>query len=373
MRTKVAFIRDGAFLMDPPGARDAVVMYASTFGEGPTESERAAYIRDVSSDDVQRRRQAILALGPERSPEFCDALLTAIAMDTAVAASASVRFANDPRIRHALVAAVERVALERVADFAGALGSVGGRDALPALRRRFEQAKIEFQGFSSAPHFDHAASRLGSLSGAILRLDPDAIDAAQTMYRLFAHPLPMNRTSALREAVDVFRSRLQTEAMRLLTHGFDRALHAGDPDAFLVVVPIMASEHFEYVRERCGGMLRDGDPNLSEQVIHALATIPFPYTGRALAIVASWICQHASSREIRPSTAALVHDFLPDEVTVAILRRALAAEPPSLRLDAIRYIERLAPELASLVVGDALLDEPDPTLRHMLHALAWNP
>jgi hypothetical protein len=369
-QAKLAFDRIGAFLVNPQGAGGEVWIHASLLGEEPSAEQRLAYISDVKSDDPARQREGITALGWKRSPEYLDALLHALEMNCAEAARVLVAFVDDLRVRPALVNALRLAPLDALHAFAGAAGTVGGEGALAALRERLREATstVGTPGSSSLPN--NRDRIVVDLAREILGLDPDDTDAAEHMAQALRRSSGFRRSTIVADIVEVFRGNLQTVAMRTLGGEIDALLHSEDMESFLAAATVLVRDHSQVVLTRCEAALFEHGSRYLHSAILALARIPFPFTGRALAALGRWVCEHGEPIDMALWAAGLVHEILPTAVTEEILRHALASAAPSLRLDATRYLEHVAASTCMPLLREAVKDEPDPLLRReMLRVL----
>jgi hypothetical protein len=369
-QAKLAFDRIGAFLVNPQGAGGEVWIHASLLGEEPSTEQRLAYISDVSSDDPARQHRGIATLGRKRSPEYLDALLHALGMNCAEAARVLVAFVDDPRVRPALVAALRSAPLNALHAFAGAAGAVGGEGARTALRERLAEATSTV-GTPGSPLSSTDRDRIVvDLAKEILGLDPDDTDAAEHMAQALRRSSGFRRSTIVGDIVEVLRGDLQTVAMRTLGREIEELLHSEDMESFLAAATVLVRDDPQVVLTRCEAALFEHGSRYLHSAILALARIPFPFTGRALAALGRWVCERGEPIDMALWAAGLVHEILPAEVTEEILRHALASATPSLRLDATRYLEHVAASTCMPLLGEAVKDEPDPLLRReMLRVL----
>jgi hypothetical protein len=303
-------------------------------------------------------------------------LLQGIAAGSPRAPLMLLRFVDDPRVRPALSSAARAISADYLTNFVPALGLAGGHDACDVLRERLQELLTDPQIFLPNPFSIHRALGLASTAGALLRLDPQALDAARALLRLFEHPRAINRRSAVREAREVFRSELQTDAMRELRAGLDKLLDTSDLPLFVTAAPALAAEHFTVVHRRCMEILEGPDHELRLDAAVALTRVPTPHTAMALASLVRWV-PHGAPLTLALHVAGLVAPFVDEAVARDLARRGLAADSPMLRYEAMLSVAGLGGRVARSLIEEALLDEPDPALqrkfREMLATLNDEP
>lgn len=365
------FLRRGPLLLDPPDVDTGAVIHAAELGEPLSADERAHLLAQLTSTDRAQQEEAITGLGPDRSAETFDALLLALDQGCAAAAAPLLGFLDDPRVRPALAAALRRAPITGLESLARAVGVAGGRDAIEGLRARLPDTAAAFETEAEPAAADAALCTLLAVAQAILRLDPDAADAAEVLLLALRRAAPSSRWLVVDAIVQVLRPDLATGATRSLERALAPLLAGEDIDAFLAAAPLLARNHGDAVLRRCAAALLDPGATSAREAVLALARIPFPFAARALSTVARWVRRGEGPLGELLWAAGLVIDLLDLETTVELLRRGLAAAAPSLRLDAIRIIQTLAPTAEHLALLETGADgEPDALLRREMRRLA---
>lgn len=362
---KQAFIRRGFLVEDPPGLDAKFILPVSLLGERLADDQRPLWIGLVSSGHPNTQEEAMDALWDDRSPPYLDALLTALADGNTAAAERLVTFADqDPRVRRALTAALERAPLAKVTELAHAASLVGGEGTLAALRKRLGEsiAAVADADETSGNKSSDVWIQRAVLAHALLRLDPDATDAAEQM--VFAHrecDAP-SRRYVITKMVDILRVDLRTAAAYAMRRELDHLLRSSDTGSFLVAAPELIRDHSIHVHKRCMDAL--WTPSWQHSAILALSTMPPPFAGRSLATLAGWLLNTEPPVRDGLWAASAVHDFLDEESVTNLLMKAFDDPSPSLRLEATRFIEHIAPEPRLLeLLKSSLASEPDPLLQ----------
>lgn len=370
---KQAFIRRGFLVEDPPGLDAKVILPVSLLGERLADDQRPLWIGLVLSGPPDTQEEAMDALWDDRSPAYLDALLTALADGNTAAAARLVTFADqDPRVRRALTTALERAPLAQVTELAHAASLVGGEGTLAALRKRLGEATAVGADADETPGNRSRSVwvQRAVLAHAVLRLDPDAIDAAKHLisaYREYGVP---SRCYIVIKMVEVLRAGLRTAAAYAIGKELEHLLGSSDTASFLIAAPELIRDHPIHVHNRCSDAL--WTPSWQHSAIIALSTMPPPFAGRSLATLAGWLLNTEPPVRDGLWAASAVHDFLDEELVANLLAKALDDPSPSLRLEAIRFIEHTAPEARHLdLLKSALMSEPDALLqRDMRRVLA---
>jgi hypothetical protein len=298
----------------------------------------------------------------EAPVELLETLLQGVTAGSSRAPRMLLRFVDDPRVRPALSSAAKRIAVDYLPSFASALGCAGGYDACEVLRERLQEVLTAEQTFLPNSFSNSHAEALTYVAAALLRLDPQALDAARALLRLFEHPCAINRHSAVRAATEVLHAELQTDAMRELRAGLDKLLHTSDLQLFVTAAPTLAVEYFEVVHRRCLEILEGPDYELRTWAVVALTRIPSPYTATALASLVRW-APRGAPLSLALMAAGMVAPLLDEAVVRDLARRGLASDSPMLRYEAMLSVAGLGGTIARPLIEEALLDEPDPALQ----------
>ena len=274
-----------------------------------------------------------------------------------------VRYCADDTVHVALIDAVRRAPIDSLMHPARALGFVGGRGARVVLRDRLNEIVMIS---STLPPF-HFGESMEAVAAALLRLDPDATDAARALVDVFEHPNEDIRYAAVQDAASVFRRCLGSESMALLCAALRELKDAEDALMFLFGAPILAHDHFDVVHRRCREYLGSDDYEVRQWAAVALARIPAPASAEALATLAGW-APRGEPLGLALWVAALVWPLMSSTTAVELVRRGLAAESPMARLRSLPLAERLAGDAARSLLEEAITEEPDSFLRNKMQA-----
>jgi hypothetical protein len=363
--SKRAFKREHGVAHDeweePPGQTCRSSMPTSMLGEPVADAERGDLLDSAASGHWGRPFEGTFALAGDQSPEFLEALLQGLEVGNMAAPMALLAFRQDPRVEPALLAAARKAPVPMLANFAQVLGLMGGEAAAEVLRERMVEAKQD--GFTYQDHefCNFAAVSLAVVSTALLRVDPSAVDAAETLVWLLDHPCRANRQFAAREACEMQKI-AEGGAHRILEDALARQLGSNDPDVFAAAGPALAAKHGDAIVERCESLLGQDDVRLRATAAHLLAQLDHP---RASDLLARWLPTETSTR-LAVAIAANPMVAATDQLIADLARRGLADDSPSLRLDAIGLLHRLPPEEARGLAEQALTDEPDDAIKTSL-------
>lgn len=370
--SKHVFLRRNGVLIDPHaehgGERCTAQIPASMLGETPSAEERTrqlSEVRDVLSEDSPGMEA--LALREDDSPEKLDALLRALDRGSMQVPMDLVPFADDARVRPALIRAARRAPANRLANFVQVVGIVGGRGAVKVLRKRLAELARDPATMEDHSFFNDLAGSLASTAEALLALDPEALDATDALVMLFEHPCAFNRRTALREAAEALRRLRKTEAAVRLRSALKPLLDRAGPEEFAVFARDLAAILPERVLARAEDLLRSDDPRVREDVFTTLSQIPLP---RALALALDGL-PRVSTLDRAMTIAHALSGLVPLNLGREIARRALSHDSPTLRWHAVKYLLPSLPrETSSELAAEALKDEPDEALQRLLGKFA---
>jgi hypothetical protein len=357
----------------PDGTKASLRLPASLLGKEPTHEERENLLERAPTDSM-----ATYALSGDESEEVLQALLDGLDTDAAQPGRL-VRWADDPGVRPALHKALRKRKLGTLANFAQVVGRLGGEGAVELLREKLD-ALLSCPYADEKSHADevyasdvHAAFNLYAfdlvvVAHAVLRLDPDAMDAARALEELILHPCEGNRLHALEHAAKTVNETrtLQTEAVRLLRRSLEPLLESDDPTVFLEVARgFVDSLRDDGMIHRAIDLLRHDDSGIRRQAVSLLQAVPAKYAAR---VRHSFGKLFAGELDLRESVGMAVRlaALVPDEDRVELARQAFDDASPSLRWEGLLLLEGLAAEDAREIAERAHVDEPDTALRSKL-------
>jgi len=363
---KRAFKRRGGILIDhyedPLGQRGTIHIAASMYGECLPEDVRLRRLDEVGSADSGPAFEATHSLSGDRSPELLTQLLKGLAANSPGCALPATQFLDDPRVQRALLEATPTAAFDRVENFAQALGIVGGPGAKDVLRLRLSELEADPRTFDDDSFFNSRAGSLATCAHALLDLDADAEDAAQALVRLFTHPCPFNRRSAIRNTAEVFRPDLKTRAMRMLREHLEPLLQSDDPDLFTAAAPALETISSDAMLNRAERLLDETDPKVRRSAVFVLMKLKHL---RARATLLRRLPNEPSPYEA-VLIATQLGELLPPSLCEAVARRAFSDDSPAVRLHALHLLRLLNEEAARTIASTAIGDEPDPLIKQQL-------
>lgn len=274
-----------------------------------------------------------------------------------------------PGVRDALVAAA--AVLPEGEIVTTALGRVGGAGAREVLWRELAALVGRRETFRAAPHSNPAATRLTGLARDLLRMDPEAVDAAFALVRLFKHPTPYHRMYSAWNAAELYAgwSAPRTAAHGVLRAGIAPLARTRDAEVFVKVIPALWEMDPDATRARVALTLKHRDPWVRHEAAQQSLKARWPGTWELVALVVAWLETEPSLRlvaEFANATARLVRT----ERLVDIAALALADESPSLRHDGLLLLGHLDDNTRNGLAREALRDEPDADLRRALRRVS---
>jgi hypothetical protein len=346
---KRAFERDGDTLVD----RYVV--------EGSTKETSTHFPRSVLLGVVKRRRP-LAAPSPTRVRRWVKRLLAG----EWAALHDVVEHRDVPGVREALVAAAEGP-LSAAEIVTTALGQVGGVGAREVLRREVAALVKRPATFRAAKFTNTSARRLTTLARDVLRMDPEAVDAAAALVRLFKHPVPDNRMYSAWNAAELYAqwNAPRTKAHATLRDGLAPLLRTRDADVFVKVIPALWEMDPNATRARVARLLKHTDPWVRHEAAQQSLKARSPRTWELVAMVVAWLETEPSLRLVAEFANTTAH-LVPAERLRDIVARALADESPSLRYDGLSLLASLDATARDELARDALRDEPDADLKRLL-------
>jgi hypothetical protein len=269
---------------------------------------------------------------------------------------------SEPQVAEALAAYASKTMVPTSAA-CHLLGALGGPENRAALSRALLALTDLPMTFEKAANCNHAAQRAVSIAEAILKLDREAVEAADIIVRFFEHPTPYNRMWAVWKAADLYaESRsLRTPALERLGEKLRPMVRNPDPRVFIKAIPALmrfGEAEWRETRKRCKKLLRDRDDWLRLDTVHLLLRCPAP----DFTLLADWFKREPLAR-LRVEFAAQFAELLPVHTIEALAREALADPAPSLRYHALLLASYLDPHRQRAILKEALADEPDPELQ----------
>lgn len=367
--SKHSFDRDQGILReeyeDSTGKKHVMQIAAALVGEELGADDRSASLADIESPVAAQQFRGVYALGQERSPEVLERLLAALEAGSEVAPNALLPYVGDSRVRPALLGAVARIPGEKLANFAQALALAGGEGAADVLRHRLDELANDPMTFRDDPFFNRRAGSLAVLAAGLLRLGSAVTVSAGTLVGLLGHACVGNRQFAAREAVDALQLTLQVEVRDLLRMSLVRFLDADDAQLFGTVARALIDAHLDHVLQRCESMLGSPYAEQRSAAVRVLGAMTDPG-------VATILLRHLPQEpELRVACSIVraLRDQVPVDLRTGIVRRALANESPSVRLEGVGLLSLLDAFSASSMAQEALADEPEPLLQARLQRI----
>lgn len=367
---KRSFQRSRGILRDeytnPEGRRHVEETTASLVGETLSDADRAQGLADVFSGDAGAQFRGVHRLADDRSSEYLESLLAALATGSSAAPNALLQFLDDKRVRPALVAATRRAPAADLANFAQAVALAGGHSAIAVLRDRLAELLNSPHTFEDDPFFNAVTGSLVTVAGGLLRLGADEEQAAAALARVVReHPCAFNRRSAAYEACEALEQPHSPEATRALESILAEQLVTDDPEMFTTVAPTLVKTREGQVLGRCRELLGHASSEIRTGASFALQKMKTP---KANALLLEHLHREPWLRAAAQIAAHLRTDA-PASLRTAIARKTLADDSPSLRRGGVALLRDLDPEIARSLAEEALVDEPDPLVRRGLEEL----
>lgn len=318
------------------GTRMAVSLPASSLGEALDADDRAHRLTQVRSADLGGL--SAMALQNEKSPEVLDALLAGLAAGNIA-----------------------------VGNIAQLVGFVGGKGALPALRRHLaKQARWPRTGKDS----ENLSRTRGVFADAILRLDPDDTAAARVLVSLIDDPRWFVSWFAIYLATNHLERPLATTAHGLLARRLERLLDEGSARAVLAGGMFLVRAHPERVLRLVEPLLDHDDWSERMKAAYFLARPEAHGDGTSFRRLLTWVRSQPLLVVLQVAETETAAARMPPPMLLTIVRRALADPSPWLRHRATNLLPHVPRPTARLLARRAIGTEPDPALRRILQRLA---
>lgn len=272
-------------------------------------------------------------------------------------------FPEDRRVRQVALEALRYAPPNEIASVVEAIGTLGGPGSRSGLERRFHREVRR-----KLPPRRNELAR--ALAGALLRLDPQAEDAA----RLLASGLRSHswrvRQSAARHLKNVLNPHLKTSAMALLQAPVRQIVDERDWETAFIMADaiwLLAPEPFQHM---CLEAIAQGAPHGPWASLGAAELIRHGGP-RYLAEVLDWL-RHRASADDSLSIAGMLGSALPESELVRLAKKGLSDSSPFIRWLTIGLLEtqkRRAATRMKQILKAALAHEPEQELRLNLEAL----
>lgn len=363
--SKRSFIRRRGELVDSyeEHGKSMATFLPQSFLEPLADEERSAALERAATPDAQ----GSIALHEDSSLERMEQELRGLEQNNIEAAgNLTIYVDRDPRVRPALIRAVERVPARDLANFVQALGMVGGDGSVEVLKRRLSELASSSESFADDPFFNFIGGSLVSTACAILQLDRQSVEAGVQLVRVMReHPCRFNKHSAAMNAAEIFHRYIRTAAFMGIRAVLVECLDSEDDELVLSASAALFEIEAERSETRMRTVLSSAEPMLQERAAHALIESRAKWT--ALPSILEWMRNRASAR-MKLAYGFMLQLCLRDGELEEIVAEGLRDESPSLRLGAVGYLEKLPKEMARRLAQTALNDEPDPGLRAKLAA-----
>lgn len=268
-------------------------------------------------------------------------------------------FPGDRRVRKVALEALPRATGQDLVRLINALGTMGGNGALDELRRRFRRALRQ--------HDDDVAR---VLAGALLRLDPQAEDAAQFLASLLRNRDWRVRQPAAKALQRALNPHLKTEAMALFEAPVRQILRERDWEAAFIMADaiwILAPDPF---RRMCLQGIAERKRRAPWACIGAAELIRHDGP-RHLAEILDWIRHRAPANESL-EIAGMLGSALPESELLRLAKAGLSHPSPFIRWLTTGLLNTQRPQAVARVrrlITSALSDEPEEDLRLELRSL----
>jgi hypothetical protein len=344
------------------------VAAATLFGEALPEDRRKELVSHLGTGS-KVESSSIYALTGDSSREHLDGLLKSLQSGNISAPMALIQFLDDPRVQPALVEAMVRACPEGLANFAQVVGLVGGPGSRERLRERMMELRGSPETVQPADFHNWLAGSLQSVAEALLRLEPDAQDAAEALVGLLTHPCKSNRESATRVICDVLAREPSAQVREHLAQSLRPFLESADDAVFLVAAPSLLRTDTNRVLARLKHILASESEVLRACAVNVLAWAPGLLASRCLSLLATRVEEEESLR-LSVQIVSILNALCPRGRVKSVATRALQDASPALRMGGIALLALLDGADARDLAEAALTDEPDPLLKQRLVGIA---
>lgn len=220
-------------------------------------------------------------------------------------------------------------------NLAQALGLLGGVEEVRILRQHIGNVSPSELGSRN----EEEQLRLVFIAHALLRVRPSLL-AARVLARAVERGTPWTRevTARLVSVHVLAGSTVGVERILLPTL---RPLLAAEDACFAGALPVLLQRHFGEATARCKRLLSDGDQGVRRSLL--LALVGCPYHGLPLLVEAF---RRERQLDLRLLIARNIAPALPQGDIASLIRAALDAESPAIRLDAAYLLRHLDADVA---------------------------
>jgi hypothetical protein len=272
-------------------------------------------------------------------------------------------FPEDRRVRQVALEALRHAPDTEIASVVEAIGTLGGPGSRSELEQRFRREVRR----KLSPRRHEIVS---ALAGALLRLDPQAEDAARFLASALRNRSWRVRQSAARHLKNVLHPHLKTRAMALLQAPVRQLIKNRDWETAFIMADaiwVLAPEPFQKL------CLKAIAPGISHGPWASLGAAELiRHDGpRHLAEVLDWLRQRAAPDDSL-SIAGMLGSALPESELVRLAKMGLSDPSPFIRWLTVGLLEaqrRRVPARMSRILKAALAQEPEQELRLNLEAL----
>ncbi|HLC43460.1 MAG TPA: hypothetical protein VJO34_17780 [Methylomirabilota bacterium] len=332
-----------------------------------TYAERGQlYIREIGPLPGPPEVDAHDAAGVGATADVLGRLLLALEAGDVRAPQALLAFIADIRVSTALLKAAREASPALLANVAQVLGSAGVNGAADVLGKRLDELAVDTRVFEDATPFNHFAGSLTAVAAALLRLQPENTRAANALVRLLSHPSAFERRTAAAAASDALELPLPEGVAGQLESELHQLLASADTQLFAAIAPAVARKEPKVILSRCGTLLQSTDPAARETGIGVLRRLDEPKASEMLVAHLA----HESDLRLACAIAGHLGPKAPEAMRLALARRALADDSPSLRFEGLTLLASLSAGASREVAHDVLPSEPDPFLRSRLESFA---
>jgi len=269
---------------------------------------------------------------------------------------------KDRRVRKIALEALPRATGQDFVHLIKAIGTMGGPGALDELRRRFRRALRQRDDMARV------------LAGALLRLDPQAEDAARFLASRLRNRDWRVRQPAAKELQNALNPHLKTEAVALLEAPIRQIIRERDWEAAFIMADaiwILAPDPF---RRWCLQGIAKRKRRAPWAGLGAAELIRHDGP-RHLAEILDWL-RHRASADDSLVTAWQLGSALPEPELLRLTKAGLSHPSPFIRWLTTGLLNTQSPQAVARVrrlVTSALADEPEQDLRLELQSLLKKP